>query len=169
MSGLSKFNFDEEFVNNKINEGIVEALNICQAQLSRVIREGLSKKGTGRIYRVAKGKKKGRNLRAKGYHQASSPNRPPAANTEDLRRSWMSSSVGRTVGVTKMGYAKVVRASPTRTVLQYGSNLFYAPFMEYGTRRIRPRPYLLPALKIFKPEVKNIFATAIAKYLGKPK
>jgi len=31
------------------------------------------------------------------------------------------------------------------------------------------RPYLVPALKIFKPEVKNIFARAIEKYLGKPK
>ena len=169
MSALAKFNFDEEFVNNKINEGIVEALNICQAELSVVIRAGLSQKGTGRIYRVAKGKKKGRNLRAKGYHQASSPNRPPAANTEDLRRSWMSSSVGRTVGVTKMGYAKVVRASPTRTVLQYGSTLFYAPFMEYGTRFVKRRPYLMPSMKVFKPKVQKIFARAIEKYLGKPK
>jgi hypothetical protein len=168
MSALAKFNFDEEFVNNKINEGIVEALNQSQAVLSRGIREDLSKKGTGRIYRIGKGKKKGRNKREKGYHQASSPNRPPAANTGDLRSSWMSSSVGRTVGVTKMGYAKVVRASPTRTVLQYGSNLFYAPFMEYGTRFVRPRPYLRPVLQLFKPKIKDIFRIAIAKALGKP-
>lgn len=41
-----------------------------------------------------------------------------------------------------------------------GSNVFYAPFVELGTSRSRPKPYLLPAFKEMLPKLVGILKKA---------
>lgn len=155
---------------------IVEGLNASQLLLSSLVRAQLSKPGTGRVYRVNKGKTKGRNLREKrrrigklvgGFHRASAPGFPPAVNTNRLRSSWSVS--GTNQRNPDGGYAFIFRAI-SAFVLEYGSTLKYAPFLEYGNRRFRvnfePRPYLRPILPIATPKIGTIFEKALARQFG---
>jgi len=155
---------------------IVEGLNASQLLLSTYVRAQLTKPGTGRVYRVNKGKPKGRNLREKrrrigklvgGFHRASAPGFPPAANTNSLRRSWTVS--GTNARNADGGYTLLFRET-SAFVLEYGSTLKYAPFLEYGNRRFRvkyePRPYLRPVLPIANAKIGAIFEKALARHFG---
>ena len=72
----------------RLQAAVQEGVNAYMLIFSRALREQLSKPGTGRVYRVSQGKARGRNLREQGFHRASVPGRPPAADTGMLRRSW---------------------------------------------------------------------------------
>lgn len=78
------------------------------------------KGGTGRTYR------RGKNV----THRASSPGQPPAVDTGRLR-----SSITYEIGT--QGRVLVARV---------GTNVEYAKHLELGTSRMRPRPFLRPAL-----------------------
>jgi HK97 gp10 family phage protein len=153
-----KVKIDTEAVKKAMQEAMVEGMNVSFLGLGRLVRGKLSQKGTGRFYRVARGSKSGRNLRAQGYHQASAPGFPPAVNTNRLRASFISDQLG----TWKYGYA-FIRTSAVRTILNYGSRVFYAPMLEFGTRKMRPRPFLRPSVKAFATVVERIFATAVAR------
>lgn len=81
--------------------------------------ENLSQAGTGRVYR-----RRGR------VHQASAPGQPPATDTGLLRASVHTRS-GRDSG----GQYREV-----------GTGQAVGVYLEKGTRRILPRPWLVPAL-----------------------
>lgn len=49
---------------------------------------------------------------------------------------------------------KVNTANYTGTV---GTNVYYAPYVEFGTRRSRAKPYLAPALQRSRYEINSIF------------
>jgi hypothetical protein len=71
----------------------------------------------------------------------------PAALTGTLRASW---SV-ETVGNRPDGFANIFEDGRD-VILRFGSNLKYASMLEYGTRRMKPRPYVrkvLPRLSVF--------------------
>ena len=55
----------------------------------------------------------------------------------------------------------IVRNFKQGMTADIGTNVFYAPFIEFGTRRTRPRPYLFSAFrkeeKNFLRKVKNTF------------
>lgn len=90
----------------------------------------LAEPGSGRIYKVGVSPTKsdvkaGRKFRS---HQASSPNRPPASDTGHLRRSY-------TYAVTLDGKA-----------VEIGTQVLYAPYLEFGTRKMKPRPHLRVAI-----------------------
>ncbi len=74
---------------------------------------------SGRIYRVS---------RTGRPHQASAPGEAPAILT-----GFLSNSILPTF------------PSPFEGVIAIGAQ--YAPYLEYGTRRMAPRPYVAPALK----------------------
>ena len=148
-----------------MDAGILDGLNAIQVQTSRALRQTLSYPGTGRIYRIGKGKAKGRNLRARGFHQASAPGKPPAVNTNRLRASWSVSSPAGGNFQTKDSFARVYRDA-SRVVLEFGSRVLYAPFLEFGTRRIRPRPYVKPTLNAVGKRAAQIMAAQIRRRLG---
>jgi len=77
------------------------------------------KAGSGRTYR-----------RGKVTHRASAPGQPPAVDTGRLR-----SSITYELGTS--GRVLVARV---------GTNVNYARHLELGTSRMRPRPFLRPAL-----------------------
>jgi HK97 gp10 family phage protein len=153
--------FDLLGIRKQLDAAIEDALGNMFLLTARSVRANLSKPGTGKVYRVAKGKKKGRNLRARGLHRASAPGYPPAVDTNRLRASWIIS-----LGSWKYGYAKI-NAEPTRRVLNYGSTLFYAPLLEYGTSRMKQRPYLRPAFDKVRPLAEKTFQRAFNKHFPK--
>jgi phage gpG-like protein len=55
-------------------------------------------------------------------------------------------------------------------LVRVGTNVFYAPFVELGTRRSRPHPYLVPpfqeAVLRFRSRVTDLVKTELAKIEG---
>ncbi len=145
-----------------LHAGIVEGLNSIQIRYSMKLRDKLSKPGTGRIYRIGKGKASGRNLRARGFHRASAPGNAPAVNTNRLRASWSIAGMGPQQADS---FLRFYERGPL-TVMEFGSRVLYAPFLEYGTRRMKPRPYIKPATLDVLPGVGRIMGTAIKRAFG---
>lgn len=171
-----RINIDKQKIDAAMNLALIEGLNATQLMLSEYVRLQLSKPGTGRLYRVNKGKARGRNLRERrqrigrqvgGFHQASAPGFPPAANTNRLRASWMVSGINKR---NQFGGYTILYKVPQAFVLEYGSTLKYAPFLEFGNKKFRvrfkPRPYLRPILPIANARVAAIFEKALKRNFG---
>jgi len=79
---------------------------------------------TGRLYR-----------RASVFHHASGPGEPPASDTGRLVNS-----IVTTYDATKLSGTVVAGTA-------------YAPYLEYGTQTMEPRPFLRPALANKRAEV----------------
>lgn len=161
---------DERKVMATIQEGIRDGLVETQIVLARIVRGMLSKPGTGRIYRIAKGKPNGRNLRAKGLHRASAPGQPPAVNTNRLRASWSVNSAGK-LGLTRISALAseegfiLTRVRSNSLGFEFGSNVPYAKHLEFGTSRVRRRPYLKPSMRAVEPRVLPIVTNALNRKL----
>lgn len=161
---------DERKVMATIQEGIRDGLVETQIVLARIVRGMLSKPGTGRIYRIAKGKPNGRNLRAKGLHRASAPGQPPAVNTNRLRASWSVNSAGK-LGLTRISALAseegfiLTRVRSNSLGFEFGSNVAYAKHLEFGTSRVRRRPYLKPSMRAVEPRVLPIVTNALNRKL----
>lgn len=69
--------------------------------------------------------------RTYGRHTASAPGQPPAVDTGRLRAS----------------YTHEVGEDARGPYVDIGTNVEYAPFLEFGTRHIAPRPHLRPAVE----------------------
>jgi hypothetical protein len=154
MSGAK---FDRSGIQTTVMLGIVKGLASSQIAASRIVKATLSRPGTGTLYRVAQGKAKGRNLRARGYHRASLPGNPPAVNTNRLRASW---SVERVWGGGGDSISAVYRQGST-AILRFGSNVPYSRLLEFGTRRMKKRPYLRPSMPIIADKSIRLIAVQI--------
>lgn len=104
-----------------------EALRLAQQraalkaqELRNEVVQLLSQPGTGRRY-----------TRGNRTHTASAPGNAPAVDSGRLRQS---------IGVQQVaeGHYRV------------GTNVEYAPYLEYGTRRMAARPFLRPAFEKVK-------------------
>lgn len=87
--------------------------------------------GEGRIQRLVG---ENRNLGDMGIHRASAPGDPPTVRTGRLRRGIQMARPNRNRAATRVGW-------------RIGINVKYAPFLEFGTRRMRARPFIKPVLK----------------------
>lgn len=155
---------DMALVRRKIQDASAEALNASLLILSSAVRTTLSQPGTGRRYFRNAGYGRRRNARQQGIHVASAPGRPPAVDTNRLRASFSVS----TAAIRSGGDGFVAREqTPTRMVLRYGSRVGYAVFLEYGTRRVRNRPFIAPTLEKFRPKIPAIFAAAFRRHFPK--
>ena len=158
----AKVNIEPKAIKATFDSANLEAMNVSFIALGRLVRTKLSQPGTGRIYRVSRGRGRGaRNLRAAGFHRASAAGFPPAVNTNRLRASFISDQLGQ----WKYGFARVDQTE-TKTILNYGSRVTYAPMLEYGTRRMRARPYLRPTVDVFRKQVGRIFGVAYRRWFG---
>jgi hypothetical protein len=159
---------DERKVMVAIEDGIRQGLVETQLVMARVVRMMLSQAGTGRVYRIGNGSAGGRNLRAQGFHRASAPGRPPAVNTNRLRASWaigLRPGYGRIRPIEQNGGFVRPRVNPKRLGFEYGSNVKYAAFLEFGTRWMKRRPYIAPVMKSIEPRVLPIVSRAIQSTL----
>jgi HK97 gp10 family phage protein len=76
---------------------------------------------------ILTGSKSGRQYFIKGRrHQSSAPGQPPANSTGQLVRS--------------------IKVKTTNNGQEVTIDAEYATFLEYGTSRMRPRPFIMPAL-----------------------
>jgi hypothetical protein len=168
MTNDPKISIDLEKIAKAVDAAALEGLNAIQIALSATVRKVLSQPGTGRIYRIGKGRKTGRNLRARGFHRASAPGNPPAVDTNRLRSSWSISAGNVTPGNSKTAKEGYVTASrrPDRVVLAYGSAVVYARRLEFGGGRIAARPYLAPAVRVVGPKALRIMSVAMKRTLG---
>ena len=82
-------------------------------------------------------------------HKPSEPGETPAIQTGTLRRSIIAD-------ILKDGGEYIGLVGPMATV--GGKSLKYAYWLEFGTPRMRARPYLRPAVEKLKREIYNILA-----------
>jgi hypothetical protein len=171
---VSEVDIDEAAIRRRIKRGVVNGLLSVQLVISRLLRSELSRPGGGRRYRVARGRRNGRNLRAQGIHVASAAGAPPAVDTGRLRQSWaLGGDAGRTFGrkgsKTTQTLANIeVEDTDSRVGFAYGSNLKYARYLEYGTRWIRQRPYVRPVFAIVSKRAERIVGTSVQEEIAKP-
>lgn len=98
----------------------------------------------------AKREAKGKNplsLREAGIHQASAPGEPPATDTGMLSR----------VQIDRTGMK--AKDKPEAMV---GTDHDYGFFLEFGTRKIQPRPWARPSLDIAGKEVRQAIVNSLA-------
>ncbi len=154
------FVFNKAALRKRVHAGCVKALDETLILVQREMRLTLSKPGTGRIYRKSEGDPNGRNLREKGFHQASAPGHPPAVDTGTLRRSWQVGQKDNFVSRRRINH-------PLRPTLSLGSAVKYARALQYGykPRKLEARPYVDVAVKSAKKgnKIDRIFDRQIAK------
>lgn len=158
-----------KFVSDTIRDGVVTGMTVVAIEMQKQLRKNLSKRGTGKRYRIAQGRRKGRNLRARGWHIASAPGQPPAANTGTLRRSW-TIEPPRWIGAASPqanGFSYIEEKRGKSVLYVLGTNLEYARALEYGSPRTRlaPRPYVRPAVKQVEPFVARLIGVAINRHM----
>ena len=159
---MSRFVSNFDAVRKALDDALVEGMAAATLRASRVVRTLLSQPGTGRVYRISKGRKTGRNRREKGFHVASAPGRPPAPNTKRLANSWIVQVAGSRIS-SKSDSIATITQSDRRVVLEFGSRVEYAPMLEYGTSRMKARPYLKPAMPFLIRDCPKDFSTAIKR------
>lgn len=123
-------------INAKLVRGLNARAEALRAEIYGVLEE--SRIGTGRVY-TRRGKR----------HQASAPGEPPARDTGRLMES----------------IAVLSRATPNELVSTVGpreaafkKRAPYPVFLEFGTRRMKPRPFMRPALERFRQKIKGVIA-----------
>ncbi len=87
-----------------------------------------------------------------GTHRASAPGRPPAVDLGFLRASI----------ATKFGLRAYMMSGMSKSgILQSSSR--YAPHLEYGTVRMRPRPFFRPIARKWRPIFEVMMAAAVKR------
>ena len=123
--------------------GIQKGLNVAMTKLQREMRLILNKKGTGVGYR---GGKKG-----KGYfRKRSAPGQPPAQDTSHLINSVQTSVFRNESG------RDFVSVFMTGLVAGVYKDARIPRWLEYGTSRMKARPFIAPSIKVVKPKVLGI-------------
>jgi HK97 gp10 family phage protein len=120
-------------------EGIERGLKIAMVQLQTELRVTLSKKGSGAGYF---GGSKGKG----SFRTRSAPGEPPAVDTGTLRNSVQSKP--RYVAGT--GITSIVL---TGLVAGVNKDARIPRWLEYGTSRMKARPFIAPSLKVVRPSV----------------
>ena len=123
-------------------EANVTAMHKAALLVESDVKQNFTLQGQGRQY---------------GKHTASRPGEPPAIDTGVLRASMMSEVVKSGTNVTgKVGpdVEHIAAKAPVGTNVEYG---FY---LEMGTSKMQPRPFLRPALHRTRKKVVKIFRDA---------
>lgn len=136
------------------------ALEAATANLSRVIRAAglgartsLVRIGIGIVNDVKREVSTRGTGRQYGAHRASSPGSPPAVDTGRYRASWTFVIHGCPTGFVGGG-------SPTLFV---GTPSPIGGFLEFGTRRMAPRPHLRPVIRRFEGRIPAIVVEEVTR------
>ena len=90
----------------------------------------------------------GSGRRYRNGHVASAPGQPPAPDTGNLRRNWREQSFAQANG---LGQGVDIR-------MQITSDVPYAKFLEFGTRKMAARPFREKIRSKARPEIESLFA-----------
>lgn len=121
------------------------------------LKKELSKPGTGRA-RKTKGRKgtrragvtgtgRARFRTASGSNRASAPGEPPAVDLGRLRAS----------------ITHIIEKEFLTFVAQVGTNVEYAPDLEFGTKNMAARPFMLTTLARIRPQLIVIFQRVLGR------
>lgn len=153
------YTFDKAALRTEIVRGIEDGLTRVAIEFQRGMIRILSEKGLGpRAVKYYTGK--GRVRKRRLMYARSTPGSPPAAQTGTLKRSW---SAAKPRVYTGFGQSSVT----------IGTNLKYAPWLEYGTktksggRKMLPRPSVRPVVESVRKRGLEIVNDRVAKRLAR--
>jgi len=112
--------------------------------VNNVLAEGALRIEGEMVESIQKGPKTGRRYkRGQVFHQASSPGQAPASDTGTLANRSISTRK------TRKGRSYFIGVNK-------GGGLKYAKSLEFGTRKMAPRPFVRPAFKKWEPKIKKV-------------
>jgi HK97 gp10 family phage protein len=71
----------------------------------------------------------------------------------------------RTGNLRRSIHSELASVSTESALAKVGTNVEYAPYVEYGTRRMSPRPYLRPAFDTAKAEAEETIRKSFERLL----
>ena len=160
-------NLNSAVITQKLNAALSDGTLAVMVKLQNEIVQMLGRPGTGRLYGLVEGGRRrrisagaasnvsaGGNLRSAGFHRASAPGEPPAADTGNLRKN---------VTIAKPQAVSKTDASGKSIGWFFGIGVIYARALEYGfpKRKLAPRPYVAPSIDKVRPEAKKMMLNAI--------
>lgn len=149
--GKAKIDIDDARIKKVAIEGTKKGLLLFALRLSEEMSLTLSQPGTGRVYRIGRGR----------THRASAPGFPPAVRTGMLRRSYSLSMDGKAGNVGFMEWYEDVRKE--NIGFMYGTNVEYAKELEDPAQK--NRPHLLPTLRFVEGQLPTLVNRGIADAL----
>ena len=136
-------------------EGIERGLKIAMVALQRELRITLSKKGSGAGYF---GGSKGKG----SYRTRSAPGEPPAVDTGTLRNSVQS----KPQYIAGTGMTSIVL---TGLVAGVNKDARIPRWLEYGTSRMKARPFIAPSLEVVRPSVAGTISDQMQRSIKRMK
>ena len=136
-------------------EGIERGLKIVMVELQTELREKLSQMGTGAGY-FGGAKKLG------FYRTRSAPGEPPAVDTGTLRNSVQS----KPQYVAGIGMTSIVLAG---LVAGVNKDARIPRWLEYGTSRMKARPFIAPSLEVIRPSVAGTISDQMKRSIKRMK
>ena len=158
VTGVKELIQNLERLGGNVQTASVEAIWTAGAHLEGAEKEKLSQPGTGRTYKT------GRKGRRYATHQASAPGEPPAVDEGELRSSVTHNVTGRPGrDLPDPGGSKTLVKGYT------GTNLEKGPYLEFGTSRMKARPWLYPKIVEEATEVAKLIQNVIKRAIAKAK
>lgn len=136
-------------------EGIERGLKIAMVALQTELRITLSKKGSGAGYF---GGSKGKG----SYRTRSAPGQPPAVDTGTLRNSVQS----KPQYIAGTGMTSIVL---TGLVAGVNKDARIPRWLEYGTSRMKARPFIAPSLEAIRPSVAGTISDQMKRSIKRMK
>ena len=136
-------------------EGIERGLKIVIVELQTELREKLSQMGTGAGY-FGGAKKLG------FFRTRSAPGEPPAVDTGTLRNSVQS----KPQYIPGTGMTSIVL---TGLVAGVNKDARIPRWLEYGTSRMKARPFIAPSLEVIRPSVAGTISDQMKRSIKRMK
>ena len=136
-------------------EGIERGLKIIMAEFQSNLRERLSQVGTGAGY-FGGAKKLG------FFRTRSAPSEPPAVDTGTLRQSVQV----KPQYVAGTGMTSIVLAG---LVAGVNKDARIPRWLEYGTSRMKARPFIAPSLEVIRPSVAGTISDQMQRSIKRMK
>jgi HK97 gp10 family phage protein len=129
-------------VESKNPQGYDKYVKSLELAVKKALLTGANLVRNTAITSITKGGKSGA---IRGKHRASAPGEPPASDTGFLVSHIFVKPVGDGLTVDVFASAK------------------YAKWLEFGTNKMQPRPFLFPALEENKPKIRRMLQTVKGK------
>lgn len=121
-----------------------KAINVGALKVKKEAIKMIKRRSSGRRYRRGTHSGSGR----KKFHVASAPRNPPNTDTGNL---WKNITISKGEGIVTRGYFALVR-----------SRAKYSRFLEEGTKKMKMRPYMKPALNRNKKVIRALIKEAVS-------
>ena len=133
----SKVTFNSAKIEGLLKNAAAKSLDLVAIAFQKRIRQMLSKAGSGTKY-------------SGSDYKSSDDGEPPTVQTGNLRNSWVASSRKKVFGRRKV---KVL----INQGVSFGEAAKYAYWLEYGTRNMLPRPFVLPTVHRMRRVAPRVF------------